>query len=290
MPMLAFGYGRLSKPEKESGSISLDWQESVIRAYCKAHGLDLVSIFLDDGISAGKLLATRPAGGQLLEALGKQPCRLVVAKLDRLFRSGHDFYLNVTEWDRAGVELVSIAEGFDMGSIFGRAMAGILAVIAELERGLIQQRIQAGVKVRMDRGERVSRDATYGTRFIESGRTNAKGEPILVKVPDAQELANIRLMRSLRKRGASLREIAAELDSRGIKPRRGDKWAPSSLLNILKPRRRRDSAAVTGPGAVTVKASHSASCDRAASPSAAGDTSAAAELDGDQGGAGEREA
>ena len=44
-------------------------------------------MFEDPGISAGKPLASRPAGSRLLAAARKGQAVVVVAQLDRLFRS-----------------------------------------------------------------------------------------------------------------------------------------------------------------------------------------------------------
>jgi hypothetical protein len=44
-----------------------------------------------------------------------------VAKLDRLFRSAANV---IDDFDKSSIQLVAIAESFDMTSPYGRAMAG----------------------------------------------------------------------------------------------------------------------------------------------------------------------
>ena len=55
----ALGYARVSTDEQAREGVSLDAQQSRIRAYCEAKELELVDMLTDDGIS-GKTL-DRPA-------------------------------------------------------------------------------------------------------------------------------------------------------------------------------------------------------------------------------------
>jgi DNA invertase Pin-like site-specific DNA recombinase len=68
----------------------------------------------------------------------------------------------IAEFDRLGIELVAIAEGFDMTNPYGRAMAQMASVFAELERAMIRERTRAALKVKRDRRERISRHAPVG--------------------------------------------------------------------------------------------------------------------------------
>jgi DNA invertase Pin-like site-specific DNA recombinase len=81
---------------------------------------------------------------------------VVVAKLDRLFRSVADAAQTITSFDRYGIELVAISEGFDMTNPYGRAMAQMASVFAELERAMIRERTRAAMIVKRGRKERIS--------------------------------------------------------------------------------------------------------------------------------------
>ena len=76
--------------------------------------LHLVEVFEDPGISGGKPLASRPAGSQLLAAAIKSKTPVIVAKLDRLFRSVADAATVIADFDKKGIQLVAIAESFDI--------------------------------------------------------------------------------------------------------------------------------------------------------------------------------
>jgi hypothetical protein len=96
----------------------------------------------------GTLLASRPAGSKLLAAAKKSKAVVVVAKLDRLFRSVADAASVIDEFDKKGIQLVAISESFDMTSPFGRAMAQMASVFAELERAMIRERTRSAGECR----------------------------------------------------------------------------------------------------------------------------------------------
>src|SRR6516162_11381766 len=110
----ALGYVRVSSDEQADSGLGLEAQRQRIRAYAELKDLRLVEVFEDPGVSGGKELNTRPGGARLLEAARRHKAVVVVARLDRLFRSVADAALTIADFDRRGVELVAIAEGFDM--------------------------------------------------------------------------------------------------------------------------------------------------------------------------------
>ena len=53
-------------------------------------------------------------------------------------------------------------------------------------------------------------------------------------VVDDREQIGVALIRRLSREGRTLREIAAELDARGIRPRRSNNWHPMAVKRILE--------------------------------------------------------
>ena len=47
--------------------------------------------------------------------------------------------------DGIGVGFISLNEALDLTTSTGRAMAGMLAVFAEFERGILRERVKAGI-------------------------------------------------------------------------------------------------------------------------------------------------
>jgi DNA invertase Pin-like site-specific DNA recombinase len=219
----AYGYIRVSSEDQADSGLGLEAQRQRIRAYCELKGLRLAEILEDPGISGGKALSSRPAGVKLLSIARKSKPVIVVAKFDRLFRSVADAAQTIVDFDRMGIELVAIAEGFDMTNPYGRAMAQMASVFAELERAMIRERTRAAMKVKRGRGERISRHAPYGWDFGPDG----------VLVENALEQKELAWIQRLHNQGKSLRVIAEMLNDRGVEPKRAKRWRHSSVLRIV---------------------------------------------------------
>lgn len=93
----------------------------------------------------------RPELQRCLEALRKGDT-LVVYKLDRLGRSTFKLLELTSELEKAGIEFESIQDKIDTSSPIGKAMFRMLAVLAEMERDIIVERTQAGLKAARARG------------------------------------------------------------------------------------------------------------------------------------------
>ena len=219
----AISYIRVSSEEQADSGLGLEAQRQRIAAYCTMKGLHLAEVFEDPAISAGKPLASRPAGSRLLAAAKKGQAVVVVAKLDRLFRSVADAASVIDDFDKKGIQLVAIAESFDMTNPYGRAMAQMASVFAELERAMIRERTRSAMSVKRKRGERISGHAPYGWDF---GRND-------LLVENAREQKVIARMRRMRAEGMSFRGIGVRLDEEGIRPKRGRRWIHTTVKSIL---------------------------------------------------------
>jgi DNA invertase Pin-like site-specific DNA recombinase len=221
---VAISYIRVSSDEQADSGLGLEAQRQRIAAYCTMKGVHLAEVFEDPGVSGGKPLASRPAGSKLLAAAKKSKSLVIVAKLDRLFRSVADAANVIADFDKKGIQLVAIAEGFDMSSPYGRAMAQMASVFAELERAIIRERTRSAMNVKRLRGERISGHAPYGSDFGADGRliANDREQQVIVR------------MRLLRADGLSFRGIAKRLNSEGILPKRGRRWDHTTVKSILK--------------------------------------------------------
>ena len=110
-----------------------------------------------------------------------------------------------------------------MTNPYGRAMAQMASVFAELERAMIRERTRAAMKVKRGRRERISRQAPYGWDFGPKGKL----------VDNAVEQEVLGLIARLREERNSLRVIAAMLNELGIVSKNGGRWRHSSVVRIL---------------------------------------------------------
>jgi DNA invertase Pin-like site-specific DNA recombinase len=220
----AIAYIRVSSEEQADSGLGLEPQHRRIASYCTMKWLHLAEVFEDPGISAGKPLASRPAGSKLRAAAKKgKAVVVVVAKLDGRFRSVADVANELDDFDKKGIQLVAIADSFDMTSPSGRAMAQMASVFAELERAMIGERTRIAMSVKRSRGERISEHAPCGWDFGPGGRL----------VQNASEQKIIGLMRRMLAEGLSYRSIAVHPDDEGIRPNRGKRWMHLTVKGIL---------------------------------------------------------
>jgi DNA invertase Pin-like site-specific DNA recombinase len=219
----AIGYIRVSSEEQADSGLGLEAQRERIKAFCTLKGLELTGVFEDAAVSGGKPLERRPSGSKLLSTARKSKAVVIVAKLDRLFRSVADAASIIDDFDKKDIQLVAIAEGFDMTNPYGRAMAQMASVFAELERAMIAERTRGAMNVKRTRQERISGREPYGFTFGADGK--------LVRV-DAEH-AIIAEMKQLRAEGLSYGRIAEHLDSVGIRPKLAEKWSAAAVRQIL---------------------------------------------------------
>jgi site-specific DNA recombinase len=82
---------------------------------------------------------------------------VIVWKLDRFGRSQRDLLNLVEELQSLEISFISYSENFDLTTIMGKAMFGLLAVFAEMERNNISERTKAGLAFARAEGRRPGR-------------------------------------------------------------------------------------------------------------------------------------
>ncbi len=88
--------------------------------------------------------------------------RLLCFKLDRFGRSLTHLALILEEMNRLQIPLICIGQGVDTStdSPAGRLQLNVLMAAAEFERGIIKERVNAGLKAAKARGVRLGRPGT----------------------------------------------------------------------------------------------------------------------------------
>lgn len=145
-------YCRVSTTEQAENGHSIDEQQERTSAYCKAMGWT-PKVYTDAGYSGSNM--NRPSLQNLIKDVQAHKFdKIVVYKLDRLSRSQKDtLYLIEDIFLQNNCDFVSMSENFDTSSPFGRAMIGILAVFAQLEREQIKERMTMGREARAKQGK-----------------------------------------------------------------------------------------------------------------------------------------
>ena len=83
-----------------------------------------------------------------------------------------DLVVTLQELHELGVGFISLNEALDLTTSTGREMAGMLAVFAEFERGILRERVKAGIAEARRRGQRPGRSPTVAHR-ADDGRFTA---------------------------------------------------------------------------------------------------------------------
>jgi DNA invertase Pin-like site-specific DNA recombinase len=118
-----------------------------LRAWCAAQKHTVIREYVDRGVSGTK--ASRPQLDQMMAdaAKGLRDIDVVVVlRLDRFGRSVQHLHTAVGKLLSAGVDFVSVKEGFDLTTPMGKLLFGILASFAEFERNVIAERTKDGLK------------------------------------------------------------------------------------------------------------------------------------------------
>lgn len=120
-----------------------------------AAGVPAEHIF-SDVITGSSGAADRPAWAKLV-GFARRGDTVVVWRIDRLGRSMLDVLQTVADLRDRGIGVRSISDGIDPSTPTGRLMLGLLATLAEYERELIRERVNAGVAAAKARGVRLGR-------------------------------------------------------------------------------------------------------------------------------------
>lgn len=215
-------YIRVSTQEQAQEGYSVGEQKERLIAYCKAQDWIIADIYVDGGYTGSNL--KRPGMQKLMSETDKFDVVLVY-KLDRLSRSQRDtLYLIEEIFLPNNVDFVSMQESFDTSSPFGKAMIGLLAVFAQLEREQIKERTKMG---------RIAR--------AKSGLYRGGGNtPIGYDYKDGHLIVNPYEAEQVKKiyewylGGASLKSITERLQSAGYTNRYGSYSSWSSVRSILE--------------------------------------------------------
>ena len=221
------GYVGVSTSGQAAEGVSLEAQRTKLEAYAVAMDLELVSIEVDAGISAGSL--KRPG---LQAALAKleagEADALVIVKLDRLTRSTRDlgWLLEKRRFGEAWA-LLSLNDSIDTRTAGGRLVLNVLTSVAQWEREATGERTKEALQHLKSQGVKLG-PAGLGETFTEE--EDEHGRLKRAVVDDENETAA--LIYRLRAEGRTYRQIAEELAKRGRRTKRGGKWYPMTVRKV----------------------------------------------------------
>lgn len=220
--MKAIGYIRVSTLGQVEDGVSLDAQQSKVRAWADLNGASEVVIFRDEGIS-GKRSDNRPGLQSALDAVGKGDA-LIVYSLSRLSRSTKDTLILSEILLKKEADLVSLSEKIDTTTAAGKMVFRMLAVLSEFERDQISDRTRFALAHKKANGEKTGGTCPFGYR-VRAGKLYRH----------AEEQKAVRLILDLSGKGETLRAICRNLEAVGVARKKGSlSWHPQIVSDILQ--------------------------------------------------------
>ncbi|MFM7888961.1 MAG: recombinase family protein [Pseudanabaena sp.] len=141
--MKIIGYARVSSKEQAEGR-SIENQIKVL----KAAGCEDVLVDIESAYSK----KDRPNFNKLMEMVRDGlVSKVIVCTLDRLSRNETVTFIAFDDFEKAGCQLISLEENFNLQSPEGRLQAGFAALMARNYSAQLSQKTRRGHKARRDR-------------------------------------------------------------------------------------------------------------------------------------------
>jgi DNA invertase Pin-like site-specific DNA recombinase len=213
MATKAFAYLRVSGKGQVEGD-GLPRQLADIKAYAKAHGIQIVRVYEEKGVCGATEWEERPAWSDMIQNLNGVRT-IIIERLNRLARELFIQEYILRDLKQRGITLVSVADE-DIDSSPERVLfRQIMGAISQYDKTMIVMKLRAARKRMKAATGRCEGRKPYGTRDGEA--------------------AVIQRMRQLRSSGMAFRDIAAALNSDGIETRTpGKRWRGYTINSILR--------------------------------------------------------
>ena len=215
-------YPRVSGHEQED-NYSIPEQIDRMKKYCESRDWMVYKIYTDSGYSGSNM--DRPGLQDLMKDVENGKLDMVlVYKLDRLSRSQKDtLYLIEDVFDKHNVAFTSMTENFDTSTPFGKAILGVLAVFAQLEREKIKERTMIGKDSLAKEGK------WHGGKWIPIGYDYRGG----LLFPNEYEVMQIKEIADLVLKGTPLRTIERIVTEKGYRHKYGE-WESKTIRRVLQ--------------------------------------------------------
>ncbi|MFN8187402.1 MAG: recombinase family protein [Gaiellales bacterium] len=225
----AIAYLRVSTGLQAREGLGLDVQRDKVHEAAAEAGLELVDVVEEaasGGVRDDEVFSWehRPVLLSLLDrAEAGEYDVLLVAKLDRLSRDHATLIVLERRLQRLGVEVVSASEASNGDGPIAEFIRGQLALVAQLERQLIRERLSAGKAKAKTLGRHVHGRAPYGYRS-EHGVLEVDDELVPV----------VKLIYAEAGEGRTPGRIARQLNKAGVAtPQGGRSWTEQGVRVIL---------------------------------------------------------
>jgi DNA invertase Pin-like site-specific DNA recombinase len=217
-------YLRVSTDKQGRSGLGLEAQRETVASFLNGGNWQLIDEFVE--VESGRS-SDRPELDKALARCRVMGATLIVANVSRLTRNP-DFMTRLVE---AGVD-VRFCDLPKIEGPAGKFMLRQMLAVAELEAGLISERTKKALAAAKARGVKLGGDRGNLPAVADKGRTVSLVKRQDKAVRRATDLAPV--IAELKASGAaSLGQIAAGLNARGIRTPRGGEWSAVQVKRVL---------------------------------------------------------
>lgn len=223
-------YARVSSEEQREGQ-TIDSQVSELERFIHEKRWAIAGIYKDEGWSGA--LLSRPALDRLRDDAGRKQFDIVLLNdVDRLARDVAHLGIVKRDLEKRGVRVVFRKLPSDESPTYN-LMVNVLGSFAEFEREMIADRTRRGRRYKVEnRQQFLGSLASYGYRYVPKDKASGQEGSLAVV---SEEAAIVRQMYEWVDREAlSARQVVTRLNSLKARPRKGGRWAKSTVLRILR--------------------------------------------------------
>ena len=185
-------YIRVSTSEQCLHGLSLQSQREALISYAKAHNMQVVDIYADEGITARKALNKRLQFQRLIKDVQAGKIDLIlVTKLDRWFRNIKDYHNTQEILEKHNCNWRTIYENYDTSTASGRLHINIMLSVNQDECDRTSERIKAVFEHKKNKKEATTGAMPLGYKVVDKKIVkDADLEPLVNDVFNHFELHN----------------------------------------------------------------------------------------------------
>ena len=177
-------YVRVSTQEQKLHGLSLDAQRMKLEQYAKDNNMKIVEWYVDEGVSARKLIRKRPELQRMIQDAEKGKFeRIIFIKLDRFFRSVAEYHECMKRI--SPVVWTTTEEKYDLSTAQGRMLVNMKLTIAEMEADMAGERVDLVNEYKVSTGQPLSGSMQIGWMIAKDETTGRKK---IIRHPDNEPI------------------------------------------------------------------------------------------------------
>lgn len=192
-------------------------------------------IFIDEGFSGKN--ENRPRYQDMINKIkNKEIDSIIIYQLNRLGRNARDIHNTMQMCEDLGCVIYSATEGFDSSTSFGRAIIGILASLAQLEREQLAERVKDNMYTLAKMGRWLGGQSPLGfdgAREYYIDETGKERSVTRLK-PNNEELKIVKLIYQKYLQEKSISQVSKWTLTNNFKGKNGGNIDKSAINVILK--------------------------------------------------------